>query len=222
MWTTNASKHTYKKKAIDLFPEISSESIEATAKKGIGAWARLLCEPGYQIHYCSGELQADQLKEIATKNRKKQKMDRTMPAPKESKMVKKKKKQKMDRTMPAPKKSNMVKKKKKKTPFFFSISKRLLKTVWSACLFFIRSILYRLITFTVWLSTSWYIFLYKGASHLTPELFQTLNQGQIFSWLFDWKTPGLPPEWGAAQTDLWASLHIWFHLVYQLLHSFFS
>ena len=70
--TKDASKNTYKKRSMKMFPEISNFTLlDPSAKKGIGGWARALCSDEFGIVSCSGELDTKTLEHIALQSKRK-------------------------------------------------------------------------------------------------------------------------------------------------------
>lgn len=69
--TRDASKKNYKRKSRNMFPEMKIKNVDASAKKGLGAWARALCAEDFEILSCSGELETLKLIRIAQQSKNK-------------------------------------------------------------------------------------------------------------------------------------------------------
>lgn len=116
-----------------LFPEIGERDFEAKAIKGIGSWARSLCDKNMKIVSCSGELQTHELFRIANLVKTKKKIN--PPKKKNKKSTKKKGKRslKKEKAMPVMKNSlSAVEKKCSIFRGFFSWTKKILFFFFSA------------------------------------------------------------------------------------------
>jgi hypothetical protein len=199
--TTDASKHTYRKVTRALFPEIEEMDFEAKAIKGIGSWARSLCEKKNQIVLCSGELQTHELFRIESLVKTKKKI--APPEKKKKKIAEKgeKRSRKKDKAMPViQNRFSFVEKKFSLSGVCFSWSKKIL----SFCFRLLKEIFWvifkRVLTWTVGFSLLFYAVFYKKIRDLPPEVLQSLTFEEVIDWLLDWRTPGLPE--GHQKVDL--------------------
>ena len=201
VWSQSSLPQNYKKRAASVFQEIPKENFFAESKKGLGGWARFLCDKDYTVLLCSGKLSKKNLFTLSKNAQSKKKLLTTEKPQKVGRLDKGK------AGLMKKKERKNKKKKRKAIPNFFVRS-------FGALLTF----LLKIVRMSIWviynkivgqiaiLLLSFYFFFYKGAKDLKPEHLEVMDGAAVLAWLLDYKNPGglprLPKPWGTRVKEL--------------------